>query len=150
MLSLHLVDQNHKVNELLFDHFKSALSFPKSPPAKGSSPSFKSKPRCELVILVESNDTHAVGWHVGALLHHILDWHPRVVTLWDWRLLEYKSPQRMEERHRKALIHKYFVAKLWWDPLAKDQGAVVLKWCGGKPRLVLKAEIDEMEWVEGV
>ena len=148
MLSPYLVDQNRKANELLFDHFKSALPFPKGPPTKGSSPSFKSKPRCELVVLVESNDTDAIGWHVGALLHHISNWHPRVVTLWDWRLLEYKSPQRIEERHRKALIHKYFVAKLWWDPLAKDRGAVVLKWCGGKPRLVLKAELDQLTWIE--
>ncbi|KAF6218993.1 hypothetical protein HO133_005537 [Letharia lupina] len=150
MLGPCLVDQNHKVHELLFNHYKSALPFPRSRPAECSTPSFKSKPRCELVVLVESNDTHAVGRHVGALLHHLLLWHPRVVTLWDWRFLEFKSPQPMEKCHRTALIHKYFVAKMWWDPLAKDQGAVVLKWCGGKSRLVLKAELDEMEWIEGI
>lgn len=147
MLSPYIVNQSHKVNELLFNHFKSALPFPKSPPAEDPGVSFASKPRCELVILVDSNDADAVGWHVGALLHHTVKWHPRVVTLWDWRLLVYKSPQPMEERHRKALIHKFFVAKLWWDPLAKNQGAVVVKWCGGKPTLVLKAELDEMEWI---
>lgn len=148
MLGPCLLGHNHKVNELLFDHFKSAWPFPKSLPAEGFSPSFKSKPRYELIVLVESKNTHVIGWHIGALLHHILHWHPRVVALWDWRLLEFKSPQPMEERHTKALIHKYFVAKLWWDPLAKDQGAVVLKWCGDKPRLVLKEQLDEMEWVE--
>lgn len=150
MLSPFLVDQNHKVNELMFDHFKSAIPFPTSPPAEGSRLSFKSKPRCELVILVDSNDTRAVGRHVGALLHYLLEWHPRVVTLWDWRLLEFKSPQPMKERHREALIHKYFVAKLWWDPLAKGQGAVVRQMCDGKLRLVLKEELDEMEWIEGI
>lgn len=151
MLTPCLLDQNHMVNELLFDHYKSAFPFPTSPPAEGSTPSFESKPRCDLVILVDSNDTHAVGWNVGSLLHHVLHWHPRVVTLWDWRLLEFKSPQPMEEHQRKALIHKFFVAKMWWDPLAtKDQGAVVLKWCAGRPRLVLKAELDEVEWAEGV
>lgn len=150
MLSPSLADKNHPVNELLSGHSKSALTFPKNPPREASRPSFKSKPRCELVILVDSDDTHAVGWNIGVLLHHVLDWHPRVVTLWDWRFLEYKSPQPMEEHHREALIHKYFVAKMWWDPMAKDQGAVVLQWCSGKPTLVLKKELDEMEWGEGV
>lgn len=148
MLSPCLVSQNDKVDELLLDHFKSAIPFPRSSAAEGSRPSFQSKPRCELVMLVDSQDAHAVGRNVGALLHHIADWHPRVVTLWDWRLLEFKSPQAMEEGHRKALIHKYFVAKLWWDPWAKGQGAVVLNWCGGRPRLVLKEELDKMKWVK--
>ena len=148
ILSPCLVDQNHTVNELLYDHFKSALPFPTSPPGDGSRLSFKSKPRCELVILVDSNDAAAIGRHVGALLHYTLEWHPRVMTLWDWRLLQYKSPQPMEERHRRALIHKFFVAKLWWDPRAKkDQGAVVVKWSGGRPMQVLKAELDEMKWI---
>ena len=147
MLSPCLVDQNHLVNELLYDHSKSALPFPRNPPAKGPSPSFTSKPRYDLVILVESNNADATGRYVGALLHHILDWHPRVVTLWDWRLLEYKSPQPMKECHRRALIHKFFVARMWWD---QGQGAVVLKWCAGKPMLVLKAQLDGMGWVEGI
>ena len=150
MLGPCLLDPGHKVNELLFDHCKKALSFPDSPPSDDSSPSFKSKPRCEVVILVDSNNTNAVGGQVGILLHHIQHWHPRVVTLSDWRLLEYKSPQPMEERHKKMLIHEYFVAKLWWDPLAKGEGAVVLKWCSGKPTLVLKKELDQMQWIENV
>ena len=149
MLGPCLVDQRHQVNELLFDHYKSALSFPKGPPSKGLTPSFRSKPRSELVVLVESNDPDATGRYVGALLHHIVKWHPRVVALWDWRLLEYESPQpMMEERCRKALIHRYFVAKMWWDPLAKGQGAVVLKWCAGKAELVMREELDEMCWVD--
>ena len=150
MLSPCLLNPDHKVNELLLDHFKPALTFPDSPPADGSSPCFKSKPRYEVVMLVDSNNTNAVGGEVGVLLHHIQHWHPRVVTLWNWRLLEYKSPQLMEERHKKMLIHKYFVAKLWWDPLAKSEGAVVLKWCSGKPTLVLKEELDQMQWVENI
>ena len=147
ILSPRLVDQTHKVNELLFDHSKSPLPFPKSLPAKGSSPNFESKPRHELVVLVESNDPDVVGRYVGALLHHVVDWHPRVVTLWDWRLLENQSRQPMEEGHRKALIRKRFFAKMWWDPLAQGQGAVVLKWCAGKPSFVMKEEIDQMAWV---
>lgn len=150
MLSPCLASQTHKANELLFDHTKSPLPFPRNSPAECPNPKFKSKLRHDLVVVVESNNAHAVGQHVGALLHHVRTWHPRVVTLWDWRLLEFKSPQPMGERHRQALIHKFFVAKLWWDPLAKGQGAVVLKWSGGKPRLVLKKELDEMGWVEGV
>ena len=149
MLTPGLLGQDHEVNELLYDHHKTAWSYPTSPPAEGSTPIFKSKPRCELVILVESNDDHAVGWNVGALLHHVLYWHPRGVTLWDWRLLEFRLPQPMDEQQRKALIHKFFVAKMWWDPMAtKDQGAVKVKWLVGKqPTLVLKAEIDGVEWV---
>lgn len=150
MLGPGLVQQTHAVNELLFDHYKSALPFPRGPPANGSIPSFKSKPRHELVVLVDLHDPDAIGRYVGALLHHVLAWHPRVVTLWDWRLLEFKSPQPMEEHHRKALIQRYFVAKMWWDPLAKGQGAVVLKWCAGKPRLVTRRELDELGWVEGI
>ena len=150
MLSPCLLDPGHKVNELLFDHSKSALLFLNSPPADDSSPCFKSKPRYEVVMLVDSNNTNAVGGQIGSLLHHIQHWHPRVVTLWDWRLLEYKSPQPMDERQKKTLIHKHFVAKLWWDPLAKDKGAVVLKWCSGKPTLVLKEELDQMQWVENI
>lgn len=150
MLSPCLVNQNHKVNELLFGHYKSAIPFPKRPPAAGSKPSFTSRLRCELVVLVESNSTHAVGQHVGALTCYMSDWHPRVVTVWDWRLLEFESPQPMEKHHREALIHKYFVAKLWWDPLAKGQGAVVLQWCGGEPEpVLLKEELDEMERAGG-
>ena len=148
MLSPCLLDPDHNVNKLLLDHRKTALSFPDSPPADDSSPGFKSKPRYEVVMLVDSNNTNAVGGQIGVLLHHIRHWHPRVVTLWDWRLLEYKSPQPMEERHKEMLIHKFFVAKLWWDPLAKGEGAVVLKWCSGKPTLVLKEELDQMQWVE--
>ena len=147
MLSSSLADRNHGVNELLFDHFKSAIPFPTSLPGSGSNPNFKSMTRYELVLLVDSNNSHAVGRHVGALLHHVVAWHPRAVTVWDWRLLKLKSPQHMEDRHRKALIHKYFVAKLWWDPRAQDQGAVVLKWCGGKPRVVPRAELEELAWV---
>ena len=150
MLSSCLLDPDHKVNELLLDHRKTALSFPDSPPANDSSPCFKSKPRYEVVVLVDSNNSNAVGGQIGILLHHIRHWHPRVVTLWDWRLLEFKSPQPMEERHKEMLIHKYFVAKLWWDPLAKGEGAVVLKWCSGKPTLVLKKELDQMQWVESI
>lgn len=148
MLSPHLIDENHNVNDLLFVHSKSALPFPTGPPAPGSKPPFTSKLRCELVILVDSNDVRT-GRLVGALLHHVVDWYPRVVTLWDWRLLEWNTSQPMEERHRKELVHRYFVAKMWWDPLARDQGAVVLKWCRGKPKLVLKKELDEFGWVEG-
>ena len=150
MLSPCLLDPDHKVNELLLDHLKTALSFPDSPPADGSSPCFKSKPRHEVVVLVDSNNTNAVGGQIGALLHHIQHWHPRVVTLWDWRFLEYKSPQPMEERHREMLIHRHFVAKLWWDPLAKGEGAVVLKWCSGRPTLMMKKELDQMQWVENI
>ena len=150
MLSPCLLDPDHKVNELLLEHRKTALSFPDSHPADGSSPYFKSKPRYEVVMLVDSNNTNAVGGQVGVLLHHIQHWHPRVVTLWDWRLLEYASPQPMEEQYKKMLIHKHFVAKLWWDPLAKGEGAVVLKWCSGKPTLVMKKELDQMQWVESI
>ena len=150
MLSSCLLDPDHKVNELLLDHRKTALLFPDSPPADDSSPCFKSKPRCEVVVLIDSNNTNAVGGQIGTVLHHIRHWHPRVVTLWDWRLLEYKSPQPMEERHKEMLIHKYFVAKLWWDPLAKREGAVVLKWCSGKPTLVLKEDLDQIQWVESI
>ena len=150
MLSPCLLDPGHKVNELLLDHHKTALSFPDGPPADDSSPCFKSKPRCEIVMLVDSNNTNAVGGQIGSLLHHIQHWHPRVVTVWDWRLLEYKSHQPMEEQHKKTLIHKHFVAKLWWDPLAKGEGAVVLKWCSGKPTLVMKKELDQMQWVENI
>ena len=150
MLSPSLVDPSHKANELLVDHSKSALIFPPGPPAEISRPDFRSKPRCELVILVDSDDAQAVGCNIGALLPHVLDWHPRAVTVWDWRFLEYKSPQPMEDRHREALIRKYFVAKMWWDPMAKDQGAVVLKWCSGKPTLVLKKDLDELEWGERI
>ena len=150
MLAPDLVNRTREVNELLFDHFKMALPFPRRPSAETPSAMFKSKPRCELIVLVEPNDPDAVGRYVAALLHHILDWHPRVVALWDWRLLEYKSPQPMEERQKKALIHKHFVAKMWWDPQAKGQGAVVLKWCAGKPRLLTRQELDKMEWVEGI
>ena len=149
MLGPHLVDQDHGVNELLFDHHKSGLPFPTSHPTKGASPGFKSKLRYELVILVETNDS-AVGRYVGALLHHVPHWHPRVVTLWDWRLLKDKSSQSRGEDHRKALIDDFFIAKMWWDPLAKDQGAVVLQWCAGKPELVLRQEIEEMRWVEDI
>lgn len=150
MLGPSLVPQTHAVNELLFDHYKSALPFPKGPPAIGSSPSFKSKPRYELVVLVDLGDPDAIGRYVGALLQHVLAWHPRVVTLWDWRLLAFKSPQPMEERHRKALIQGYFAAKMWWDPLAKGEGAVVLKWSAGKPTLVTRRELNELGWVEGI
>ena len=146
MLAPHLVDQAHKVNDLLFNHHKFALPFPTSHPTKGASPNFKSRLRYELVILVETNDS-AVGRYVGALLHHVPHWHPRVVTLWDWRLLKDKLSQPMEEDHRKALIDGCFIAKMWWDPVAKDQGAVVLKWCAGKPELVLRQEIEEMRWI---
>ena len=150
MLSPCLLNPDHKVNELLLDHRKTALSFPDSAPADGSSPCFKSKPRHEVVVLVDSNNTNAVGGQIGNLLHHIQHWHPRVVTLWDWRLLEYKSLQPMEEQHKKMLINKHFVAKLWWDPLAKGEGAVVLKWCSGKPTLVMRTELDQMQWVENI
>ena len=146
ILSPCLVNQDHKVHGLLFDNYKSAFHFPKSPPVDGSRPSFISKPRCELVMLVESKDTDAVSWQVEALLHHIVDWHPRVVTLWDWRLLRYRVPQPIEKHLRKALIHHLFVAKLWWDPRAQDQGAVELEWRGGKRTLVLKAELDQLKW----
>lgn len=149
MLSPCLADQTHKVNGLLFDHFKTALPFPRSPPADAPRPDFRSKPRCELVVLVESNDARATGRQVGALLHHVVDWHPRVVTVWDWRLLEYASPQPMGEGHRGAVVRAYFVAKMWWDPRAGEHGAVALQWCGSKPRLVPKAELDAMAWVEG-
>ena len=149
MLGPHLVDQNHGVNKLLFDHHKFGLPFPTSHPTKGASPGFKSKLRYELVILVETNDS-AVGRYVGALLHHVPHWHPRVVTLWDWRLLKDKLSQPVEEHHRRALIDGFFIAKMWWDPLAKDQGAVVLQWCAGKPELVLKQEIEEMRWLEDI
>ena len=149
MLGPHLIDHNHTVNELLFDHHKFALPFPTSHPTKGPSPDFKSKLRYELVILVETNDP-AVGRYVGALLHHVPRWHPRVMTLWDWRLLKEDSSQPLEEHDRKALIDAFFIAKMWWDPLAKDQGAVVLKWCAGKPEMVLRQEIEEMRWVEGI
>ena len=150
MLSPFLVNQNHKVDELLCDHVKLAIPFPTRSPAEGPRLSFRSKPRCELVILVDSNDTRAVGRHVGSLLHYTLEWHPRVVTLWDWRLLESMSPQPLEERDREALIDRFFIAKLWWDPLAKAKGAVILEWCAGEPMLVLKEELDEMEWIEGI
>lgn len=152
MLFPGLLDQNHPVNGLIYDHYKTALQFPTYPPAEGSTPQFKSRPRCELVIFVESNDEKAVGWNGVTLLHHVVHWHPRVITLWDWRLLEYKSPQPMDELHRKALIHKYFVAKMWWDPrAAKDQGAVVIKWGAGKrPMQVLKGDLDMLEWVKGI
>lgn len=150
MLSPDLVHQTHEVNELLFDHYKSALPFPGRSSAKTPSSRFKSKPRYEVVVLVESNDPDAVGRYVAALLHHIVDWHPRVVALWDWRLLEYKSPQPMGERHKKALIHKYFVARMWWDPQTQGLGAVVLKWCAGKPTLVTRQELGNMEWVEDI
>lgn len=146
ILSPCLVNQDHEVNGLLFDHYKAAFNFPKSPPVDGSRPNFKSELRCELVMLVESKDTDAVRWQLEALLHHIVDWHPRVVTLWDWRLLKLKSPQPFQEHQRNKLIHKFFVAKMWWDPRAKDQGAVELEWCGGKRKLVLKAELDQLKW----
>ncbi len=153
MLGPCLADETHEANELLFDHYKSALPFPKGPPADGSNSSFRSKPRHELLVLVDSNEPEALGRYVGALLRHVVDWHPRVVTLWDWRLLQYKLPQPMREEHRKELVHKFFFAKMWWDPLAKEakgQGAVVLKWCAGKPWLVLKQELDEMGWVDPI
>ncbi len=146
ILSPCLVNQDHEVNDLLFDHYKSAFHFPKSPPVDGSRLSFKSELRRELVMLVESKDTDAVRWQVEALLHHIVDWHPRVVTLWDWRLLEFKSPQPLKEYQRKKLIKEFFVAKMWWDPRAKDQGAVELEWYCGKRKLVLKAELDQLTW----
>ena len=148
ILSPCLVSQTHRANELLFDHYKTALPFPTGPPAKVPSPSFGSKPRHELVVLVDFKDPDATGRYVGALLHHVVGWHPRVVTVWDWRLLKFKSPQPMEERHRKALVHRYFVVKMWWDPMAKGQGGVVLKWGGGKPGLVMREELDEMVWVD--
>ena len=148
ILSPCLIDQTHQVNELLFDHDKSALPFPMGPPAKVPSPSFKSKPRHELVVLVDFKDPDATGRYVGALLHHVVEWHPRVVTVWDWRLLEFESPQAMEERHRKALVHRYFVVKMWWDPMAKGQGGMVLKWGSGKPGLVMREELDGMGWVD--
>ncbi len=145
ILSPCLLDQTHPVNGLLFDHYKSALPFPQNPPTKESlNPDFKSKKRDELVVLVECNNAEAVGQYVGALLGHVVKWHPRIVTLWDWRLLEFESPQPMSEEERKALVYRYFVAKMWWDPLAKDQGAVVLKWCAGKPKFVLRGELEEM------
>ena len=152
MLTPALLDQNHPVNGLIYDHYKTALQFPTSPPAEGSTPHFKSRPRCELIILVESNDTHAVGWNAVTLLHHVVHWHPRGIMLWDWRLLAYKLPQSMDERQRKALLHKFFVAKMWWDPRAtKEQGAVVVKWCAAKKnRQVLKADLDMREWVKGI
>lgn len=150
MLSPFLVNQNHKVDELMFDHSKSALPFPNTSPAESSRLDFRSKPRCELVLLVDSNDTRAVGRHIGALLHYTLEWHPRVVTLWDWRLLQCKSPKPLEEYHREKMIRKLFIVKLWWDPLAKGQGGVVLEWCAGESGLVLKEELDEMKWIEGI
>ena len=55
----------------------------------------------------------------------------------------------MDERHRKALIHKFFVAKMWWDPGAKDRGAVVLQWGGGRLKVVPREDLDGMGWVEG-
>ena len=148
MLSPCLVDQTHQVNELLFDHYKSALPFPTGPPTKVPSPSFTSIPRHELVVLVDFKDPDATGRYVGALLHHVVEWHPRVVTVWDWRLLEFKSPQPMEEQHRKALAHRYFVVKMWWDPMAEGQGGVVLKWGAGKPGLVMREEVEGMGWVD--
>ena len=148
MLSPCLVDQTHQVNELLFDHYKTALPFPAGPPTKVPSPSFRSQPRHELVVLVDFKDPDAAGRYVGALLHHVVGWHPRVVTVWDWRLLEFESPQPMEERHRKALVRRYFVVKMWWDPMAKGQGGVVLKWGSGKAGLVMKEELDGMGWVD--
>ena len=148
MLGPCLVDQTHQVNELLFDHYKSALPFPTGPPAKVPSPNFTSTPRHELVVLVDFKDPDTTGRYVGALLHHVVEWHPRVVTVWDWRLLEFQSPQPMEEQHRKALAHRYFVVKMWWDPMAEGQGGVVLKWGAGKPGLVMREELDGMAWVD--
>ena len=151
MLTPGLLGQNHVVNRFLYDQHKTALPYPTSLPSEGSKAIFNSKPRCELIILVESNDTDAIAWNVNALLHHVLHWHPRGVELWDWRLLEFKLPQPMDEVQRKWLIRKFFVAKMWWDPMAtKDQGAVKIKWLAGKPNLVLKAEIDGVEWVKGI
>ena len=151
MLTPGLLGENHMVNELLYDNYKTALPYPTSPPAEGPTPIFKSKPRYELIILVESNETYAIGWNVGALLHHVLHWHPRGVELWDWRLLEFRIPQPKEEEKRKALIHRFFVAKMWWDPLAtKEQGAVKIKWRSGRLTLVLKEEIDAVEWIKGI
>ena len=151
MLSPCLLDPNHKVNELLSNHSKAPLPFPTNIPAKSPSPTFKSKPRHELVILVESNDTYATGRYVGATLHHILAWSPRAVTLWDWRLLlqlQCDPRQCMEEGQKRALIDHYFVAKLWWDPLIEGQGAVVVEWCAGQPELVLRSELEVMGWVD--
>ena len=146
MLSPCLIDHNHPVHQLLFNHFKSALTFPADAPTRIPKPDFRSRPRYELVILVERNEL-STGHYVGAILHHIVGWHPRVVTFWDWRLLYFKSPQPMDEEQKQGLVSNYFVSKMWWDPRAKGQGAVVLEWCNSKPTLVLRHELDDLKWV---
>lgn len=72
ILTSNLLNQNHIINELLFNYNIAALPPPTNPSTEEFTSSFKSKPQRELVILVEFIDTYVVDWNTETLIHHVL------------------------------------------------------------------------------
>ena len=143
ILSPCLMDDKHPLKELLAKHSigSSALpatTFPVSAP-----------PNYGIVFLVEPNDTHLSGKYIWSLVAQLPHWHPRMVRVWDWRIVEAMLKDELrDEGEMNNLVKEAFFAKLSWEPNAGGQGIVKVRWRDGRIARVRKEEFEDKEMAD--
>ena len=139
ILSPCLMDDKHPLKELLAKHSIEPCGFPSTTlfPASAS-------PKHSIIFLVEPADRHLTGKHIWSLVRHIPAWHPRLVRVWDWRIVEAMLKDEVGDAgDRKKRVKEAFFAKLSWDP---EKEMVEVRWREGEVSRMPKEDLERADW----
>ena len=126
--------KGHPLETLLAAHALPCFPYP-TPSSLSHSPFINTK--ANIILLVESDDEVGVGEHLFQLLHFVPLWHPRTVTMWDWRLLRAMASGAVVEPR------EFCFARLAWRPEFMEKGAVEVRWCDGRRGLMVQGQVEE-------
>ena len=88
-----------------------------------------------ILFLVDSDDASEVtGLHLRKLAPRLKTWHPRVVQVWDWRVVStIHHNYGGLAKHGSDVVTELFIAEMSWSvPYDGDEGSVLVRWADGE------------------
>ena len=128
ILSPSLIKKSHPIGDILRSHSLPSFPLPENPSPSHFAFVTGYRPATDILILIESDQPAESGHYLYSLLEAVPEWHPRSVTMWDWRVLSAMTESGLE----RVNAEQCFVARLVWMPEEGEQGAVEVHWRDGE------------------